>query len=117
MFECTNLTCISCLSVETRLFTTNVCIIIGVLWHCCNKELFNVCRMSALNKVNVQECVNLFCLLNKDNYSNASVVKKHFIFSYDLFEVPDGKFGIINESGTWNGMIGMVHRRVSWCQH
>ena len=31
---------------------------------------------------------------------------------YKIFEVPDGKFGVKNESNFWNGMIGVVHRQV-----
>ncbi|ELU14506.1 hypothetical protein CAPTEDRAFT_192796 [Capitella teleta] len=30
-------------------------------------------------------------------------------FTYDLYEVPDGLFGVEDERGRWNGMIGEVH--------
>lgn len=32
---------------------------------------------------------------------------------YDLYEVPDGKFGVADEFGNWNGMIGEVCQGVS----
>ena len=35
------------------------------------------------------------------------------MFRYELFEVADGKFGVTNESGVWNGLIGVIARRVS----
>ena len=34
-----------------------------------------------------------------------------FVPRYEVTEVPDGKFGI-KENNTWNGMIGMVERKV-----
>ena len=34
-------------------------------------------------------------------------------FTYDLYLVPDGKFGSKNKDGTWNGMIGEVLSGVS----
>ncbi|KAI0208463.1 Glutamate receptor ionotropic, delta-1 [Lamellibrachia satsuma] len=57
-----------------------------------------------------------FVTLSNGSYSGLciellEVLARTLNFSYDLFEVPDGKFGIINESGLWNGMIGMVHRK------
>ena len=34
------------------------------------------------------------------------------LFRYELFEVADGKFGVTNETGHWNGMVGVLARKV-----
>ena len=33
-------------------------------------------------------------------------------FSYEIYIVPDGKFGILQEDGLWNGIIGELLRGV-----
>lgn len=35
-------------------------------------------------------------------------------FTYTIYEVEDGSFGVIDENGNWNGLIGAVgkHSRV-----
>lgn len=35
-------------------------------------------------------------------------------FDYKIVPVKDGKYGGINEDGTWNGMVGELIRGVSW---
>lgn len=34
-------------------------------------------------------------------------------FTYDLYLVPDGKYGALTDNGTWNGMVGELVRQVS----
>ena len=31
---------------------------------------------------------------------------------YELYDVPDGLFGVETEDGQWNGMVGEVQRKV-----
>jgi len=33
-------------------------------------------------------------------------------FSYEIAMVRDGRYGSVNQDGTWNGMIGELIRRV-----
>lgn len=34
------------------------------------------------------------------------MIKEEVKFTYDLYEVPDGMFGTMNDRGEWNGLIG-----------
>ena len=35
-------------------------------------------------------------------------IAQNLQFEYELYPVPDGQFGSIDENGEWNGMIGEV---------
>ena len=39
-------------------------------------------------------------------------ISEHAKFKYTIYEQPDKKFGAL-KNGTWNGMIGDVHRGVT----
>ncbi|XP_047496513.1 glutamate receptor ionotropic, delta-2-like [Penaeus chinensis] len=43
-------------------------------------------------------------------FSMLELLVKQFGFKYRLVEVPDGSFGVKDENGDWNGMVGMVVR-------
>ena len=45
--------------------------------------------------------------------SNYNVNSLPLIISYQIKESIDGKWGLRNSNGTWNGMVGMVLRGVS----
>ena len=36
-------------------------------------------------------------------------------FTYDIYVIPDGKYGVETENGSWNGMIGELLNAV--CKH
>jgi len=36
-------------------------------------------------------------------------------FTYDIHVIPDGKYGVETENGSWNGMIGELLNEV--CKH
>ena len=33
-------------------------------------------------------------------------------FTYEIYVVPDGRYGALTENGTWNGMVGELDRKV-----
>ena len=37
----------------------------------------------------------------------------HAVYSYEIVEPPDMRWGIVDENGTWNGMIRMVQYKVT----
>ncbi len=37
-------------------------------------------------------------------------LEAHINFTYTMVRPPDGKWGMGDEHGDWNGMLGMVHR-------
>ena len=39
-------------------------------------------------------------------------LQKLLHFSYEMYEVPDGKYGGLTDNGTWNGMVGELVRGV-----
>lgn len=39
-------------------------------------------------------------------------LQKLLHFSYEIYEVPDGKYGGLTDNGTWNGMVGELVRGV-----
>ena len=39
-------------------------------------------------------------------------LQKLLHFSYEIYEVPDGKYGGQRDNGTWNGMVGELVRGV-----
>ena len=45
-----------------------------------------------------------------------NIILEHLLFvsSYKIVESPDNKYGAPEEGGGWNGMVGMVARKV-WC--
>jgi hypothetical protein len=36
------------------------------------------------------------------------MIKDDLNFTYELYLVPDGKFGAMEQTGNWNGMIGQL---------
>lgn len=36
------------------------------------------------------------------------MIREDLNFTYDLYIVPDGKFGAVEQTGNWNGMIGQL---------
>ena len=44
-------------------------------------------------------------------------LQKLLHFSYEIYEVPDGKYGGLTDNGTWNGMVGELVRGVSDMWH
>jgi len=35
-------------------------------------------------------------------------------FTYDIYEVEDGKFGSMQENGSWNGIVGDIVKEVNY---
>ena len=40
-------------------------------------------------------------------------ISKGTSFRYEIYYVPDGFFGVLNESNIWSGMVGEVLRKVT----
>ena len=58
-----------------------------------------------------------FVIKNDDTYSGFSIdlialIAEKAGFQYQLYETPDGKYGVLRENGTMNGMIGEVAQKV-----
>ena len=39
-------------------------------------------------------------------------LQRQLHFTYEIYVVPDGKYGGITDNGTWNGLVGELVRRV-----
>lgn len=37
----------------------------------------------------------------------------YYVHRYELIEAEDGNYGVSNDQGEWNGLVGMLQRRVS----
>lgn len=46
----------------------------------------------------------------------AEKVAKIVNFTYEICLVKDGKYGAVNDSESWNGMVGELTRGVSHCK-
>lgn len=33
-------------------------------------------------------------------------------FTYEIYVVPDGRYGALTDNGTWNGMVGELNQKV-----